>query len=62
MINLIKLPTVKTTTNLSKSSIYELMKQNCFPKSIRIGKRGVAWIESEVQQWIEDKIYQSRNA
>ena len=48
MINLIKLPTVKRTTNLSKSSIYELMKQNSFPKSIRIGKRGVAWIESEV--------------
>ena len=61
MICLIKLPTVKTTINLSKSSIYELMKQDSFSKSIRIGKRGVEWVESEVQQWIKDKIYQSRN-
>ena len=62
VINLIKFPTVKSATKLSKSSLYVLMKQNCFHKSIQIGKSSVAWIESEVQQWIEDQIYQSRNA
>ena len=62
MNNLIKLNSVKLMTGLSKSSIYNMMHKEGFHKKIYIGERAVAWVEAEIQQWIEDKIYQSRVA
>lgn len=60
--NLIKLTSVKSMTGLSKSSIYAMMQKGSFPKNILIGERGVAWIEGEIQKWIEFKINLSRAA
>lgn len=62
MTNLIKLTSVKSMTGLSKSTIYAMMNKGVFPKSISIGERSVAWIEMEVQKWIENKINLSRMA
>ena len=62
MIHLIKLSVVMAMTGLSKSSIYAMMQAGSFPKTIHIGVRGVAWIEGEIQHWIEEKISQSRMA
>ena len=62
MKNLIKLTTVKSMTGLSKSSIYAMMQKGQFPKSVTIGARAVAWIEAEIQNWIEEKISLSRVA
>lgn len=56
MTSFIKLEMVKARTGLSKSSIYAMMKAGSFPKNISIGKRAVAWVELEIQQWIENKI------
>jgi prophage regulatory protein len=49
-------------TGLSKSSIYAMMKRGEFPKCVTIGCRAVAWIEAEIQQWIDEKISFSRAA
>ena len=62
MKNLIKLTTVKSMTGLSKSSIYAMMQKGQFPKNVTIGARAVAWIEAEIQNWIEEKISLSRAA
>lgn len=62
MINLIKLTSVKSMTGLSKSSIYAMMQKGEFPKCVNIGARAVAWVEAEIQQWIEEKISLSRVA
>jgi prophage regulatory protein len=59
---LIKLTTVKSMTALSKSSIYKLMTKGLFPKSIVIGNRAVAWIEAEIQEWIDHKVSLNREA
>lgn len=56
MTNFIKLEIVKSRTGLSKSTIYAMMKEGNFPKNIGIGKRAVAWVEHEIQQWIDKKI------
>jgi len=32
------------------------MNDGVFPKSVSLGVRSVAWVESEVQDWILDKI------
>jgi prophage regulatory protein len=36
------------------------MSRNEFPKAIQIGGRLVAWNEEEVQQWISERIQESK--
>lgn len=43
-------------TGLSKTRMHELVKQGTFPKPVQIGKRAVAWVESEIEQWIQEQI------
>lgn len=56
----IRLNGVKSRTGLSRSTIYSLVLQKKFPTSIQIGERSVAWLESEINQWIECKIKESK--
>lgn len=58
---LIRLPKVIELTGLPKSSIYKNMSDKTFPQRVLIGKRTVAWLESEVKEWQESMIMQSRN-
>lgn len=44
--------TVQLKTSLSAASIYALMKTGDFPQSLHVSIRRVAWIESEVDQWL----------
>ncbi len=60
--SLIRIKKVEAKTGLKKSMIYDLMSKEKFPKSIKIGERAVAWIESEVDKWIKNKIPKSRQA
>jgi|25BtaG_2_1085352.scaffolds.fasta_scaffold00020_70 prophage regulatory protein len=53
---LIKRREVLQRTALANSSLYRLMESGDFPQSLQIGPRAVAWVESEVEQWIEKKI------
>jgi len=51
-MRLIKLTEVMNQTALGRSSVYKYMKEGLFPKPVtQIGK-SVAWVESEVQEWI----------
>ena len=56
----IRLKKVEDRTGLKKSMIYDLMSRQEFPENIKIGERAVAWIESEVDKWIQNKIPESR--
>ena len=60
--SLIRLSKVEARTGLKKSMVYDLMSKDEFPKSIKIGDRAVAWIESEVDRWVKNKIPESRQA
>ncbi len=50
-MNLITLLQVKNLTGLSKTSIYKLMRNGCFPLNIKVGRRSSRWVESEVIEW-----------
>ena len=55
---LIRLPALKALTGLSRSSIYRLAQDpglaaEAFPRSVKIGRRAVAWRESEVLAWLD---------
>ncbi|WP_424765372.1 helix-turn-helix transcriptional regulator [Necropsobacter rosorum] len=43
-------------TSLKKTTIYDLMKKQSFPQSIRLAQNRIAWLESEIDDWIEHKI------
>ena len=60
-ISILRLPQVKQITGLSRSSIYKFIsEQGTFPKQVSLGARAVGWIESEVRQWVADRISESR--
>ena len=52
----LRLPRVQTRTGLARSTIYVRVADGSFPQPIRLGVRTVGWIESEVDQWIQDQI------
>lgn len=41
---------------LKRSQIYFYMKEGAFPRSIKIGPASVAWLESEIDEWINKKL------
>lgn len=60
MRRIIKLKEVISRTGLSRSAIYNKIKDGSFPKQIPLGDRSVGFVESEVDDWIEWAI-ESRN-
>ena len=62
----IRLPEVLSRTGYGRTSIYRKMEEGTFPRSVKLGgppidpnvfdSRAVAWIEGEVEQWIESRI------
>lgn len=57
---LLRLPAVRGLTGLSRSSVYYRMARGTFPKQIQ-SVRIACWIESEIENWIETQIKQSRS-
>jgi len=52
----LRLPEVLNMTALSRSSVYRLMNAGTFPASIQLSAKSIAWVEEEVQNWIEQRI------
>ena len=62
----IRLPEVLSRTGYGRTTIYRKMEDGSFPRSVKLGgpledpnafdSRAVAWIEHEVDQWIESWI------
>jgi prophage regulatory protein len=61
MTTLIKLNEVKTLTTLSRSTIYKKIAEGTFPAPIKLGDRAVAWLETEIVNWIEQRIESHRS-
>lgn len=58
---LIRLDEVKRRTGFGKSSIYNGVADGTFPKPVPLGARAVAWVEDEIQEWIEARISERNN-
>ncbi|MCQ9124243.1 AlpA family transcriptional regulator [Rodentibacter heylii] len=48
-------------TGLSRSTIYDYSRCGRFPEAVDLGGNKRAWIESEVKQWMNDRIKQRNN-
>ncbi|MBM4953954.1 AlpA family transcriptional regulator [Vibrio parahaemolyticus] len=55
-MKLIRIKEVTEQTGLSRSAIYRKMSEGDFPQSVSLGCRAVAWIESDVQGWIAERV------
>lgn len=56
MTKLLKLKTVLEMTGLGRSTLYKYINQGQFPRPVTLGPRSVAWVESEVEDWIGERI------
>ncbi len=61
-VRFLRLPEVLVRTGLSRSTIYVRLDQGRFPRPVSLGARAVGWIESEVDEWIRERIVASRGA
>ncbi|MGY9520968.1 helix-turn-helix transcriptional regulator [Citrobacter freundii] len=56
----IRFSEVQKRTGYSKAWLYRLMSQKRFPTAIKVGSRSIAFIESEIDDWIDHRIAESR--
>ena len=56
----LRLPEVLERTGLSRSTIYVRLAAGRFPQPVSLGGRAVGWIEAEVDEWVRERIAESR--
>lgn len=59
---ILRLPEVKARTGLARSTIYQLVHENKFPRPVALlsGSRAVGWLSDEIDAWIGQRIRASR--
>lgn len=57
---LLRRPQVQQRTGLSRTTLYEYIKDGEFPAPVRLGARAVGWLESEVSEWIHARVKLTR--
>jgi len=57
---ILRLPDVKARTGLSRSTIYLRLATGSFPRPVSLGARSIGFVESEIDDWIAERIRASR--
>ncbi|MGJ7458161.1 helix-turn-helix transcriptional regulator [Halomonas sp. RA08-2] len=57
---LLRRPEVLHRCGISNSTLHRLINAGTFPAPIQLGPRAVAWVESGITEWIEQRIEASR--
>lgn len=55
-IRMLRVSQVLAITGLSKTKIYDLQNKGDFPMRVQLSPRRVAWVEAEVQAWLEARV------
>ena len=48
-------------TSLSKTALYALINQGNFPKPVLISTKRKAWLQSDVDDWIQERVDAARS-
>jgi prophage regulatory protein len=59
---ILRLPAVKASTGLSRSTIYLRVSQGTFPRPVSLGVRAIGWLQSDIQNWLQRQVDASRSA
>ena len=57
---IVRLPEVKAMTGLSRTTLYDRMKDGLFPHSLSLGGRAVGWLEDDITRWIAARVAEGR--
>ena len=52
---------VQQRTGLSRSTLYQYIRDGEFPASVQLGLRAVGWLESDVSDWISERVKVARH-
>ena len=52
---IIRLSEVIYRTGLSRSSIYNFLRDGTFPTRIKLGERSIGFLESDISDWVSSK-------
>ncbi len=58
----IRLPELENLISCKKSTVYTMLKQGTFPRPVRLSARMVAWSETAVMKWMQDRISEGETA
>jgi prophage regulatory protein len=53
---LLRLPDVLARVGLRRSRVYDLVADGLFPRPVKLSTRAIAWVESEVDAWVHERI------
>lgn len=57
---ILRLDEVMKRVSVGRTFIYKGIKEGTFPKQIHLGSKSVGWLEKEIDEWIENRISESR--
>lgn len=57
---ILRFPDVKARVGLCRSHIHNLVSQGKFPAPIKLGARASGWLESEISDFIQSRVEESR--
>ena len=57
---ILRWPELRRKVGYCRTNVYYLTEKGEFPPSIKLGGRAVGWLESEINQWIQDRVSLSR--
>ena len=52
----VRFPTVRERTGISKTTAWRGMRDSWFPRPVRLSPGCVAWVEDELDAWIEARL------
>ena len=58
----LRLSSVKARTGLSRSTVYRRVKDGHFPAPIPLGGRSIGWLDSDIDNWIDQQTRARRDA
>lgn len=56
VMRILRMKQVIEITGLARSTIYKFVTDGGFPKPIPLGDRCVGWLDSEIQDWINERV------
>jgi prophage regulatory protein len=59
-VRLLRRRQVEEMVGLRRSALYALVAAGKFPRPIHLTVRAVAWLSSEVDRWIAERVVESR--
>ena len=61
-LSILRCKQVQARTGLARSTIYLHIKTGTFPRPVPLGARAVGWLESEISDWIAQRVRIARGS